>query len=63
MENCNLGLSSMIGALMAVGGSDLLCILPRHKIKKYGIPYLRFMLEVGASAFEKLLMDKFWTYF
>ncbi len=63
VDNCNLGLSSIIGALMAVGGLDLLCVLPRHEIEKYGIPYLRLTLEVGASASEKLSMDKFWTYF
>jgi hypothetical protein len=63
VENCILGQSSIIGALMAVGGLDLLCILPRHEINIIGIPYLRLTLEVHATALEKLSMDKFWTYF
>ncbi len=63
VENCNLGPSSIIGALMAVGGLDLLCVLPRHEIDIYGIPYLRLMLEVHATTLEKLSMDTFWIYF
>jgi hypothetical protein len=63
VENYNFGKSSTIGALMAVGGLDLLCILPCHKINIYGIPYLCLTLEVHATTSEKLSMEKFWTYF
>ncbi len=63
VENRNLGKSSILGTLMAVGGLDLLCILPHHEIDIYGIPYLHLMLEVHATTLEKLSMDKFWTYF
>ena len=41
IEKCGLGLSSLLGPLMAVGGLDLLCVIPRKEIESIGIPFLR----------------------
>ena len=37
IEKCGLGLSSLLGPLMAVGGLDLLCVIPRKEIESIGI--------------------------
>ena len=63
IEKCGLGLSSLLGPLMAVGGLDLLCVIPRKEIESIGIPFLRLTLEGSATELEKMSMDNFWTYF
>jgi hypothetical protein len=63
IEKCGLGLSSLLGLLMAVGGLDLLCVIPRGEIDSIGIPFLRYTLEGTATELEKILLDNFLTYF
>jgi hypothetical protein len=63
IEKCGLGLSSLLGPFMAVGGLNLLCVIPRNEIDSVGIPFLRLTLEGTATELEKILLDKFWTYF
>jgi hypothetical protein len=63
IEKCGLGLSSLLGPLMAVGGLDLLSVIPRNEIDSIGIPFLRLTLEGTATELEKISLDKFWTYF
>ena len=63
VEMCGLGQSSLLGPLMAVGGLDLLCVIPRHEIESVGIPFLRLTLEGTATKSEKSSMDKFYAYF
>ncbi len=41
IEKCGLGLLSLLGPLMAVGGLDLLCVIPHDEIDSIGIPFLR----------------------
>jgi hypothetical protein len=51
--------SSSIAPAVATGGLDLLCVLPREEIVLYGIPFLRWSLEVGIPASDMLLYTKF----
>ena len=66
-EKCNLAQSpSLEGAMaMDVGGIDLLCILPRNEVVKFGIPYVCWTIETGTglAEWEKAGYDKFWEYF
>ncbi len=52
-----------IKVAMEVGGLDLLCIIPRYEIVKYGIPYVRAKVESGQSAETITKWNKFWEYF
>jgi hypothetical protein len=63
IEKCGLGLSSLLGPLMAMGGLDLLCVIPHKKIDSIGIPFLCLTLEGTVTELEKMSMDNFWTYF
>ena len=38
---------------MAVGGPDLLCVIPRNKIDSVGIPFLHLTLEGTVTELEK----------
>ena len=37
---------------MAVGGLDILCVLPRDEVENIGIPWLRTVLEFGIPEWE-----------
>jgi hypothetical protein len=50
IEKCGLGLSKVLEEAMALGGLDILCILPRNEVKKIGIPYLRYIIELPRSS-------------
>ena len=52
--------SSSVGAAMATGGLDLLCVLPQEEVVPCGIPFLRWTLEVGIPASDKLIWTEFW---
>jgi hypothetical protein len=51
----------------AVGGLDLLCVLPRNEIEQYGIPFVRTMIErvdnKPIPEWEMAVWEKFWIYF
>ncbi len=55
--------STAINVAMEVGALDLLCIIPRDEIEKYGIPYVRAKVESGQSEETVKKWDKFWAYF
>ncbi len=40
-----------------------MCVIPHNEIDSIGIPFLRLTLEGTATELEKILLDKFWTYF
>jgi len=63
IEKCGLGLLSLLGPLMAVGGLNLLYVIPLNGIDSVGIPFLYLTLEGTATELVKILLDKFWTYF
>jgi hypothetical protein len=48
---------------MKVGALDLLCVLPEDEVEPFGIPYLRSILEVGATKSQLEKWEKFWIYF
>ncbi len=52
-----------IKVAMEVGALDLLCIIPRDEIIKYGIPYVRAKVECGQSEETVQKWDEFWKYF
>jgi hypothetical protein len=59
-----LGLSQVLPAAIALGGLDILCVLPRDEVEEIGIPYIRSLLELGFLEWEKkALNDIFWPYF
>jgi hypothetical protein len=59
-----LGISKFIGPAMAVGGLDILCVLPRDEVENIGIPWLRNVLEFDIPEWEKKKLDKiFYPYF
>jgi hypothetical protein len=59
IEKCGLGLSSLLGPLMAVGGLDLLCVIPRNEIDSIRIPFLRLTLEGTATELEYNFAGRF----
>jgi hypothetical protein len=64
IKKCGLGLSKVLEEAMALGGLDILCILPRNEVEKIGIPYLRYIIELGLQPWEKEKLDIiFWPYF
>ena len=64
IEKCGLGISKFIGPAMAVGGLDILCVLPRDEVENIGIPWLRNVLEFDIPEWEKKKLDKiFYPYF
>ena len=52
-----------IKVAMEVGALDLLCIIPRDEIIKYGIPYVWAKVECGQSEETVQKWDEFWKYF
>ena len=48
---------------MEVGVLDMLCIISRNGIEKYGIPFLRTFLKEGADSKTIEKWDAFWVYF
>ncbi len=64
IKKCGLGLSKVLKEAIVLGGLDILCILPRNEVEKIGIPYLRYILELGRQPWEKEKLDIiFWPYF
>ncbi len=64
IQKCGLGLSKVLKEAMALGGLDILCILPRNEVEKFGIPYLHYILELGLQPWEIEKLDIiFWPYF
>ncbi len=64
IKKCGLGLSKVLEEAMALGGFDILFILPRNKVKKIVIPYLHYILKLGLQPWEKEKLDIiFWPYF
>ena len=64
IEKCGLGISKFIGPAMAVGGLDILCILPRDEVETIGIPWLLNVLEFDIPEWEKKTLDEiFYPYF
>jgi hypothetical protein len=64
IKKCRLGLFQVLPAAMALGGLDILCVLPRDEVKNIGIPYIRSLLELGIPEWEKKAQnDIFWPYF
>ena len=57
IKKCGLGFSKVHKEAMVLGGLDILCILPRNEIEKFGIPYLRYILELGLQQWEKEKLD------
>ena len=49
--------------VMQIGVLDLLCVIPRDEIVKYGIPFLREKLETDADADTINRWNIFWKYF
>jgi hypothetical protein len=45
---------------MEVGGSDLLCVLPRHEVLEFGIPFVRMLIEHDLAPWELEGMEIFW---
>jgi hypothetical protein len=60
-----LGLSQVLPAAIALGGLDILCVLPRDEVEEIGIPYIICsLLELGIPEWEKkVLNDIIWPYF
>jgi hypothetical protein len=49
---------------MAVGGLDILCVLPRDEIEDIRIPWLCSLLKLGIPERKKKALDQiFWPYF
>ena len=48
---------------MKIGSLDLLSVIPQDEVVKYGIPYLRSVLEAGKEQLTLALWDKFLVYF
>ncbi len=48
-----------VSAAMKVCALDLLCVLPEDEVKPFGIPYLRSILEVGATQSPLEKWEKF----
>ena len=48
---------------MEEGVLDMLCIIPRSEIEKYGIPFLQAFLQEGANGNTIEKWDAFWVYF
>ena len=48
---------------MKIGCLDILCIIPRDEVAKYGIPYLRWTLEKDQPDDVKERWNVFWKYF
>ena len=64
IEKCGLGLSQVLPEAMALGGLDILCVLPRDEVEEIGIPYIRSLLELGIPEWEKEALNEiFWPYF
>jgi hypothetical protein len=64
IEKCGLGLSQVLPEAMALGGVDILCVLPRDEVEEIGIPYIRSLLELGIPEWEKEALNEiFWPYF
>jgi hypothetical protein len=57
IKKCGLGLSKVLKEAIVLGGLDILCILPRNEVEKIGIPYLRYILELGRQPWEKEKLD------
>jgi hypothetical protein len=47
---------------MKVGGLDILCVLPRCKVLKYGIPFIRSIIEYDIPMWELEKWTVFWKY-
>ena len=62
IEKCKFS-SDEIKEAMSIGCLDMLCVIPRVEIEKYGIPFLRSVLEKDAdeATLEKWVI--FWKYF
>jgi hypothetical protein len=55
--------SEIVTRSMEKGMIDLLIIIPINEIESKGIPYVRSLLEVNATASEKKQWNDFWQYF
>ena len=62
LEKCKFSYDEIKDA-MKVGALDMLCIIPRDEIEKYGIPFLRSKFEDGADHDSVEKWDIFWKYF
>ncbi len=51
-EKCGLGNSISLEAAMEVGGLDILCVLPRCEVLKYGIPFIHSIIEYDIPTWE-----------
>jgi hypothetical protein len=48
---------------MKVEGLDILCVLPRHEVLKYGIPFIHSIIEYDIPMWELEKWTIFWKYF
>jgi hypothetical protein len=62
-EKCDLGNSMSLEAAIKVGGLDILCVLPRCKVLKNGIPFIRSIIENDIPTWELEKWTIFWEYF
>jgi hypothetical protein len=62
IEKCKFS-SDEIKEAMTIGCLDMLCVIPRVEIEKYGIPFLWSILEkyVDKATLKKWVV--FWNYF
>ena len=62
-DDCGMALASSLEGAMAVQGLDLLCVLPREEVLEYGIPFVRYSIEIDLPEWELSGWEKFWKYF
>ena len=48
---------------MSIGVIDLLCAIPHAEFVKYGIPFVRSLIEDGLDKNDIERRDHFWAYF
>ena len=48
---------------MSMGVIDLLCVIPHAEVVKYGIPFVRSLIEDGLDKNDIERWDHFWAYF
>ena len=53
IKKCGLGIFQVLPAAMALGGIDILCVLPEDEVEEIGIPWIWSILELGIPDWEK----------
>lgn len=63
IETVKMPSPEVVKDAMKIGCLDILCIIPRDEVAKYGIPYLRWTLEKDQLDNVKQGWNVFWQYF